>query len=605
MSRTQHDRVHADDTVTFGALVGVDRMRRIAPFAVTAVASLLWAVPLTTWEHPWLAVVGSVGAAAATLTAAALPWKRLPRSAQLLPPELFVASMLLLLAAARSGDTSPYLTLMVLPLAWLAIYEPRRALWATAVLTGPALWFLMSTDTAVRSTSPTVSIVVFVICAAGVGTALNSLVTYDRKLAADVRVDQAIIERDALTLDALPEQVSRYRLDDHAIVYHNATWAGEHGVGAGGAVGHSLDEYLSDDEKEGLRYQLLLLGPETPIREDPAQRAAPGTQGRWFQWIDRFLPAGKDGIDADGDEILSIGRDVTDRHLAEEALAASEARYRDLADRSADVVWHFVLEPEPHFDYMSPSVESILGYSPSYFLEDFDRMLEILDNAGTTAIARAIKGERILDRFDFRLRHANGSIVIGETRTTPIRGGLQGVSRDVTELRTLQANVEALALRDSLTGLANRRLFNELLESAVTRTERSGRELAVAFLDLDGFKAINDRHGHKAGDHVLRETAHRLLANVRGADTVARLGGDEFVFVFEPDDQESSEIIERIARVLAEPIHLSPDMSVSCPASIGVADTASVGYDAEALLAAADAAMYVMKRTRQNGRASV
>jgi diguanylate cyclase (GGDEF)-like protein len=232
-------------------------------------------------------------------------------------------------------------------------------------------------------------------------------------------------------------------------------------------------------------------------------------------------------------------------------------------------------------------------------------MLEILDNAGTTAIARAIKGERILDRFDFRLRHANGSIVIGETRTTPIRGGLQGVSRDVTELRTLQANVEALALRDSLTGLANRRLFNELLESAVTRTERSGRELAVAFLDLDGFKAINDRHGHKAGDHVLRETAHRLLANVRGADTVARLGGDEFVFVFEPDDQESSEIIERIARVLAEPIHLSPDMSVSCPASIGVADTASVGYDAEALLAAADAAMYVMKRTRQNGRASV
>ena len=591
--------------IAFGALVGADRIRRIAPFAVTAVASLLWAVPLTTWERPWLAVVGSSGAAMATLAAVAAPWKRLPRSAQLAPPLLFVAATLLLLSAARNGDESPYLTLMVLPFAWLAIYERRSVLWATAVLTGPVLWLLMPTGTADPSPHPTVSIVVFVVCAAGVGTALNSLVAYDRRLAADLRADRAIIERDALTLDALPEQVSRYRVDDHAIVFHNATWARQHGVEPGGAIGRLLDEYLSDDEMEGLRHQLPLLGPETPIREDPAQRAALGAQGRWFQWIDRFLPAGKDGIDADGDEILSIGRDVTDRHLAEEALAASEARYRDLADKSADVVWHFVLEPEPHFDYMSPSVERILGYPVSYFLEDFGRMLDILDDSSTTAIARAINGERILDRFDFRFRHANGSIVIGETRTTLVRGGLQGVSRDVTELRTLQANVAALALRDPLTGLANRRLFDELLESAVARTERSGRELAVAFLDLDGFKVINDRHGHKAGDHVLRETAQRLLANVRGADTVARLGGDEFVFVFEPEDQESTDIIERVARVLAEPIHLGPDTSVSCPASIGIADTASIGYDADALLAAADAAMYTMKRTRQTARASL
>jgi diguanylate cyclase (GGDEF)-like protein len=176
------------------------------------------------------------------------------------------------------------------------------------------------------------------------------------------------------------------------------------------------------------------------------------------------------------------------------------------------------------------------------------------------------------------------------------------VSRDVTELRRLQSNVAALALRDSLTGLANRRLFDELFESAVARTERSGRALAVAFLDLDGFKGINDRHGHKAGDLVLCETARRLLANVRGADTVARVGGDEFVFFFEPDEQGSHDIVERVGRVLSAPIRISSDTTVSCPASIGVADTGSVGYDAEALLVAADVAMYDMKRSRQNGR---
>jgi PAS domain-containing protein len=120
-----------------------------------------------------------------------------------------------------------------------------------------------------------------------------------------------------------------------------------------------------------------------PILEDPTERATHGATDQWFQWIDRFIPG-------DDDEILSIGRDVTDRHHAETALAASEARYRDLAEKSADVVWHFSLEPTPHFDYMSPSVERILGYSPSYFLDDFDRMLEILDEASTTAILRAI-----------------------------------------------------------------------------------------------------------------------------------------------------------------------------------------------------------------------
>ena len=136
-------------------------------------------------------------------------------------------------------------------------------------------------------------------------------------------------------------------------------------------------------------------------------------------------------------------------------------------------------------------------------------------------------------------------------QTTRIRGGLQGVSRDVTELRHLQEKLEALALRDPLTGLANRRLFNELLDADLARTQRSGLPLAVAFLDLDGFKNVNDTYGHDVGDLVLCETARRLVSTVRGADIVARLGGDEFVVVYEPNDPNSSNLIERMDRALS------------------------------------------------------
>jgi diguanylate cyclase (GGDEF)-like protein len=176
---------------------------------------------------------------------------------------------------------------------------------------------------------------------------------------------------------------------------------------------------------------------------------------------------------------------------------------------------------------------------------------------------------------------------------------LQGVSRDVTELRQLQAEMTALALRDPLTGLANRRLFIELLDADLARTQRGHLPLALAFLDLDDFKNINDTYGHDAGDVVLRETANRLLASVRGADTVARLGGDEFVIIYEPNDANSHNLIARIDRALAEPVDISPTQVVHCSASIGLASTRAVGYNRAALLAAADEAMYAVKRARR------
>jgi diguanylate cyclase (GGDEF)-like protein len=189
--------------------------------------------------------------------------------------------------------------------------------------------------------------------------------------------------------------------------------------------------------------------------------------------------------------------------------------------------------------------------------------------------------------------------VIGETVTTPISGGLQVISRDVTELRNLQDNLEALALRDPLTGLGNRRLLDELLDQALSRSASSGETLCVIYVDLDRVKAVNDTYGHDAGDIVLRETAQRLLGVVRRGEIVARVGGDEFVIVSGIDRAGAESLIERIEAVIATPIAISATATACCRASIGIADTATVGFDAAALLAAADASMYAVKESHR------
>jgi diguanylate cyclase (GGDEF)-like protein/PAS domain S-box-containing protein len=407
-------------------------------------------------------------------------------------------------------------------------------------------------------------------------------------------VDEKYFRDVAGMLDALPERVIRYRLADLTVVYCNASWAAGHSLTPADVIGHSIEEFLSAGERVGLKSQLARIGPDHPLLADDIARPAPNAPGQWVEWVDQYLPG------EDGTQVLAVGRDVTGRHIAELNLADSEARFRDLADKSADVVWRFVIEPHPHFDYVSPSVERILGYPPSFFVEDATRFLDILDDEGRRLIGRALAGEPLPDRCDFRFRRSDDSIVIGEMHNTLIRGGLQGVGRDVTELRHLQQELAALALHDPLTGLANRRLLNELLVTAVARTQRRDQPLAIAFIDLDNFKSVNDTYGHDAGDIVLCETARRLLSIVRATDIVARIGGDEFVVVYEPNDPNTDDVVARIEAALSAPIDIAALTTVCCPASVGYTDTRTTGREPAALLAAADAAMYDVKRARQN-----
>lgn len=157
------------------------------------------------------------------------------------------------------------------------------------------------------------------------------------------------------------------------------------------------------------------------------------------------------------------------------------------------------------------------------------------------------------------------------------------------------------ALHDVLTGLPNRTLFNDRVEHGIAHAKRRGWALAVMFADLDDFKAINDTHGHDAGDSVLRTIAGRLKAATRGDDTVSRVGGDEFLFLLMEvqDENDATSIAKKILSSVQSPCDVSVDrknIRLTVRASVGIAIYPKSGVTAEALIKSADTAMYDAKR---------
>ena len=182
-------------------------------------------------------------------------------------------------------------------------------------------------------------------------------------------------------------------------------------------------------------------------------------------------------------------------------------------------------------------------------------------------------------------------------------------AQDITErrraeqdLRELTAVLTERAVRDPLTGLANRALLEERLRTVLARDSRSGDATGLLFLDLDGFKGVNDRHGHAVGDTVLRAVADRLTGAVRPSDTVARLGGDEFVILVESASQAAVDaLVARLREAVGAPLHVH-GLDLVVGVSVGVALATGGACDPQSLLSQADARMYDAKRRRHQSR---
>jgi diguanylate cyclase (GGDEF)-like protein/PAS domain S-box-containing protein len=260
-------------------------------------------------------------------------------------------------------------------------------------------------------------------------------------------------------------------------------------------------------------------------------------------------------------------------------------------------------------EYVNPKFTKLMGYTSEEALGQTPRIIKgnFLSREFYQELwQKILSGEEWHGVFNNRTKA--GDLVWEVASISPIRDEagtithFVGVKEDITEIKHLQEKLEHLAQHDQLTGLPNRFLFRDRLEQALLHARRRNASFALLYLDLDGFKGVNDALGHEAGDAVLTEAGRRMAACVRASDTVARMGGDEFTVLLEDMDAPSK--VERLAQVLVEalgtPFTVAGEVC-AIGASVGIAIYPQHGDTADALLSAADAAMYQIKQGGRSG----
>ncbi|RMJ05525.1 Cyclic di-GMP phosphodiesterase Gmr [Marinobacter litoralis] len=285
----------------------------------------------------------------------------------------------------------------------------------------------------------------------------------------------------------------------------------------------------------------------------------------------------------------------------------SAGRYRAITEGAANVT--MVMNRAGNPMYASPSARDILGFDPDRVSElDFKSLVNPDDWAGLRqAFKDAVSSPgKQMPVVRARVNDADGHCRDMEGTFTSMLGvpGVSGVVlslRDLTQLKAAQSELHRLAFFDPLTGLANRQLFRDRLNSVVQRSRRSGEPAALMYLDLDGFKRINDTLGHDAGDELLRQVAEWLQGCVREEDSVARLGGDEFVVLLSrvSGTDAAGKVAETILRRLCQRIRLS-DHDVGVTVSIGITMVPHDSEDVGTLMKYADLAMYRAKEMGRN-----
>lgn len=314
---------------------------------------------------------------------------------------------------------------------------------------------------------------------------------------------------------------------------------------------------------------------------------------------------------------------------AQQALQRSEERYRLIADWVDDVIW--TLDYEARFTYVSPSIQKLSGHLPEQLLQQpFSAMLrpdsaQRLEQACQVALDQLRRGLPINPfRAELELIASDGSGLWSEATMNGLYGpdqrciGFVGVSRDIRErkryesdlreardaaetanLSLLSANavLHGQAISDPLTGVSNRRHFEQVLAAQISQAQRYGEPLSLLIIDIDQFKAINDTYGHQMGDLVITELARLLKASLRKVDLLARWGGDEFVVLLSHTSaKQACQWAEQMRRSIS--VHVFPVVP-QITASFGVAEW-HPEESGEALFARMDSMLYAAKAAGRN-----
>lgn len=303
--------------------------------------------------------------------------------------------------------------------------------------------------------------------------------------------------------------------------------------------------------------------------------------------------------------VFGTGLDIDARKRTEQGLRVRE---RAIYSSVNAIVITCCEGGENKIEYVNPAFEQMTGYTLAEIKGRNPRFMRIegCDVQEHKRVHDAL-ARRESVRSVLRNRRKNGDIFWNDLRIDPV-SNIDGevthfvaVINDITEARHYERRLHHLAHHDPLTGLANRTLLQDQLKEAIEFALHNGVLGALAFLDLDNFKHINDSLGHEAGDAVLQEIANRLRANMRENDTVARVGGDEFVLVIQdqPSLEHVADLVERIRRSVRDPIEVA-GKEIIPGTSIGVALFPLDGDNVDRIMRAADAAMYHAKTLGKN-----
>jgi diguanylate cyclase (GGDEF)-like protein/PAS domain S-box-containing protein len=550
-----------------------------------------------------VAIVGNVGSERELLLAAVItvvdfalavtvPWSRFPTWVQAVPP-LVLFPVVALLRDATGGGSSVVNALILLPVLWLALYGSSSQFAVSIVLGYLTLAIppLVSTSDVYPLGKELARAVLWLMVAGVIGFTIRRLVNQVRKLAAR---HQSVLETANEAFISMDSE--GLILDWNTQAERDFGWTREE------VLRVPLEEViiprrLRASHRQGLRRFLRsgegwMVGPR---REVQALRR----DGREFP-VEISISA-LQAEEPGGYVFNAFLHDISARSEGERALRDAEERFRGAFDDAG--VGMALVGQDGRWQRVNQALADITGYPVSKLTTMSFKDITHPDDlsADSAAYESLLTGTRERYATEKRYIHADGSVVWIALNMSAVRDEHGGVvclisqMQDITERRAAEARLAHRAMHDPLTGLPNRSLFGDRLLVARGRLRRGGA-MALLFIDLDGFKEVNDRLGHEAGDQLLAEAAGRLGAVLRPSDTIARFGGDEFVVLCENVDRPGAEMIaQRIGASLRKPFPIR-GQDVPPAASTGVVLNTDPELDGDELLAAADAAMYEAKR---------
>jgi diguanylate cyclase (GGDEF)-like protein/PAS domain S-box-containing protein len=526
-----------------------------------------------------------------------VPWGRLPAFAQSLPIlSLYIVAALV--RDATGGASSVFTALVLLPVVWFALYGTMADVLASVLGCALSIGLPVVLDPG-SAKYPTSEF----------GRAALDSVMSGALGITGVHLMRRIREREELSRSILDSAHEAFiSMDENGRIVE-WSWQAEREFGwsSAEALGRSLAETIIPEQNLS-EYQPAIqrmLDGDRLIIGRRLELSAVRRNGTQFPVELSFSTLET----SHGTRFNVFVHDISERRSSEHALQEANQRFRSAFDDAA--IGMAIVSPEGRWLRANRALSELTGYPQDQLVGMGFADITHPDDLPKDihALQEMIDGQR--DRFQTEKRyfHAEGHVIWCWLSTTIVRDSegkpmyLLSQMQDISERKATEERLAHRASHDELTGLPNRGVLEDRMVLALNRQRRERKPIAVLYLDLDGFKRVNDTHGHDAGDYLLIAIAKRLTALVRPTDVVSRLGGDEFVILCEGmDERGATQLAKRIVEVVPNPIEVEGSTLAVAP-SVGIALSRDPGRRPGELLADADMAMYFAKEEARSGYA--